>query len=426
MMVLSIVRFWSKGWISDLYIKPRYFFTYYGFEFVQPLGQNTYWLFAFCGISALFLALGFLYRYAAIALFFSFTYIELIDKTTYLNHYYFVSLICFMLIFLPAQVYFSIDSYRNRALLSDRIPAWCVDSIRLMVCILYFYAGIAKLNSDWLIHALPLKIWLPAKNDMPIIGSLFNYFWIPYLFSWFGCLYDLSIGFLLWNSKTRPFAYLTVVIFHLLTALLFPIGMFPYVMIVTAFIFFSDSFHLKVIQLIGSLLSVSNRFIKPLKTYHFSPVTSLLLQSGFLLFFAFQLVFPFRYLLYPNELFWTEEGYRFSWRVMLMEKSGYTQITVKDDKGNQQIVNNTEFLTTLQEKMMSTQPDMLLQYAHILRNYYAQKGFTNPQIYADSYVALNGRIGKPIVNTTTDLAKETDSFSHKSWITPLSDEIKGF
>jgi hypothetical protein len=36
-------------------------------------------------------------------------------------------------------------------------------------------------------------------------------------------------------------------------------------------------------------------------------------------FIAFQLLFPFRYLCYPNELFWTEE-FRFSWRVMLMEK----------------------------------------------------------------------------------------------------------
>lgn len=295
-----------------------------------------------------------------------------------------------------------------------------------MVCILYFYAGLAKLNSDWLLLALPLKIWLPARNDMPVIGSLFNSFWVPFVFSWFGCLYDLSIGFLLWNRKTRPFAYATVVLFHLLTALLFPIGMFPYVMIVTALIFFSGRFHQNLITAIGSAFQFEPNFLRPAKNYVFSPISALVLHSGLVLFFTIQLLFPFRYLLYPDELFWTEEGYRFSWRVMLMEKAGYAQFTVRDDRGKQEIINNNNFLTTLQEKMVSTQPDMLLQYAHILHDYYEQKGYNKPQIYVDSYVALNGRIGKPIVRSNTNLAEETDSFWHKTWIIPFNDEIKGF
>jgi hypothetical protein len=139
-----------------------------------------------------------------------------------------------------------------------------------------------------------------------------------------------------------------------------------------------------------------------------------------------QLLFPFRYLLYSDELFWTEEGYRFSWRVMLLEKAGYVQFTVKDKDGKQMIINNNAFLTTLQEKMMSTQPDMILQYAHILRDYYAKNGFDSPEIYVDSYVALNGRMGKPLISPTTNLAKETESFYHKSWILPLNENIKGF
>ena len=125
---------------------------------------------------------------------------------------------------------------------------------------------------------------------------------------------------------------------------------------------------------------------------------------------------PFRYLLYPGQLFWTEEGYRFSWRVMLMEKAGYTQFTVKDGNGKYIIVNNEEFLTRQQEKMMSTQPDMMLQYAHILADYYELQGFVNPSVYVDAYVALNGRIGKSMVDTQVDLAKEKESLGHKYWI----------
>jgi hypothetical protein len=109
-----------------------------------------------------------------------------------------------------------------------------------------------------------------------------------------------------------------------------------------------------------------------------------------------------------------------------MEKAGYAQFIVKDATGKQESVNNSEFLSPLQEKMMSTQADMLLQYAHILSKHYAQLGFIKPEVYVDSYVALNGRLGKPLVSNQTNLAKEIDSFKPKTWIQPLNDEIKGF
>ncbi|RYF62061.1 MAG: HTTM domain-containing protein, partial [Cytophagaceae bacterium] len=310
-------------------------------------------------LSALLVALGLYYRAAIISLFLSFTYIELIDKSTYLNHYYFTSMVCLLLIFLPAHAYFSVDAYRRRSLAADQIPAWCLDSLKLLITILYVYAGMAKLNSDWLLNALPLRIWLPAHNDVPVIGFLFNYSWVPIAFSWFGCLYDLSIPFLLWYRPTRPWAYAAVVVFHGLTAFLFPIGMFPYIMIVTALIFFSPGFHLTIIRKISHWLKIPATFLFIHRTYVYQPAAATAIRLFLGLFFIVQLLFPFRYLLYPGELFWTEQGYRFSWRVMLMEKAGYAQFTVQDNAGHRTIVNNTEFLTPLQEKMMATQPDMI-------------------------------------------------------------------
>lgn len=162
------------------------------------------------------------------------------------------------------------------------------------------------------------------------------------------------------------------------------------------------------------------------RTYHYHPVAQKITLSFLPIFFLFQLLFPLRYLLYPGELFWTEQGYRFSWRVMLMEKAGYAQFTVKDNAGHRAIANNTEFLTPLQEKMMSTQPDMMLQFAHLLREEYANRGFQQPQVYVDSYVALNGRLGRPLVDPNVNLANERDSFRPKTWILPLNDTIYGF
>ena len=145
-----------------------------------------------------------------------------------------------------------------------------------------------------------------------------------------------------------------------------------------------------------------------------------------IVFLFVQLVFPFRYLLYPGELFWSEEGYRFSWRVMLMEKAGAAEFRVQSADGKQQVVvDNEEFLTPLQEKMMATQPDMILQYAHILRDYYANQGFKDPKVYVDSYVTLNGRLGRPMIDPATDLASQKETFAHKPWILMFNDEIKG-
>ncbi len=421
----SIIRFWSKGWIHELYIAPKHFFPFYGFEFVTPLGEYTYLLFAICGLCALLVAVGLFYRVAATGLFLSFTYIELMDKSTYLNHYYFISMVCLMMIFLPAHAYFSADAWRKQGTACDTIPRWCLDALKLFVCLVYCYAGLAKVNSDWLLHAQPLRIWLPAKNDLPIIGPIFNHVWAAYLFSWMGCLYDLSIPFLLLNPRTRLVAYGAVIVFHAMTAILFPIGMFPYIMMATALIFFSPEFHQKILATISKWFKTGNAFLTPERTYRFTPNASAILTTGFGIFLLVQVLMPLRYTLYPGELFWTEEGYRFSWRVMLMEKAGCAQFLVKATDGRQVAVDNSKFLTPLQEKMMSTQPDMILQYAHMLRDHYSAKGFNAPQVYVDSYVSVNGRLGRPLVNGLTDLSKEKESFQHKPWILPFGNEIKG-
>lgn len=429
LLLVGVIRFWANGWIESLYILPQHHFTFYGFEFIRPLGQYTYLLFVVCGFAALLVSLGLFYRAAITVLFLSFTYIELIDKSTYLNHYYFISMICLMMIFLPAHVCFSIDAYRNKSLRHERVPRWTVDVLRVFVAIVYVYAGIAKVNSDWLLHAQPLRIWLPSKNDLPLIGPLFSKLWVAYAFSWLGCLYDLTIPFWLSFHRTRWLAFGAVVVFHLITALLFPIGMFPYIMIGTALIFFPASFHERVLSLARSFTKARKSqepgWASDASTYSISRTGRHLLLCFFVAFFIFHIATPWRYLAYPDELFWTEEGYRFSWRVMLMEKAGYAEFTVRDDSGYYEIVNNDDFLTPLQQKMMAAQPDMILQYAQILRDHYVAKGFSSPQVYVDSYVTLNGRLGRPMIDPTVDLARLEESFQHKSWILPLNDEIKG-
>jgi hypothetical protein len=426
MMLISIIRFWSYGWIEKLYLAPKFHFSYYGFEWVKPLGDWTYFIFFICGLSALCIALGLKYRLSIVLFFLSFTYIELMDKTTYLNHYYFISVLSFLMIFLPANAYFSIDNlFRKKQYLS--IPKWTTDSIKLLLGTVYFYAGLAKLNSDWLFEAMPLKIWLPSKYDLPLIGdSLMHQEWFHYMMSWGGMLYDLSIPFLLLYKKTRMFAFLLVVFFHVFTRVLFPIGMFPYIMIVGSLIFFDAKLHLKIINTIKSILRFFKIHLKALPAGNYNYSYQKLATSFLLIFFSIQLLMPFRYLLYSGELFWHEQGYRFSWRVMLMEKRGYANFKVVNPKDDTFFyVDNTDFLSSFQEKQMSTQPDFILEYAHYLGEQFKAQGHEPIEIYVESYVALNGRRSQPYINPDVDLLTQYESFQAKTWILPFNDEIKG-
>jgi hypothetical protein len=423
-MFVSIIRFISKGWIYDLYIKPKFYFPYYGFEWVKPLGEiGMYLLFAILAVSALFIMLGLFYRISAIIFFLGFTYVELIDKTNYLNHYYFVSIISLLLICVPANGLFSFDALLKPSLKKSFTPSWSIDIFKLQLGIVYFYAGLAKLNYDWLVEAMPLRIWLPAHNDFPIIGFLFEYKWIAYFFSWFGALYDLSIPFILINKKTRWVGFILVLAFHLLTVSLFPIGMFPYIMILSSLIFFSSQFHQNILTILSKVLHLktefpSNTTIKGTR----STFSTKLLMGLLAVHFIIQLLVPLRFLLYPDKLFWTEQGYRFSWRVMLMEKAGVAFFYITDPKsGDRWEVTNRDFLTVNQEKMMATQPDMILQFAHHLEDYYQRQGIKNVEVRAESMVTLNGRESRSLINPSVDLTNEKESFKAKNWITSFED-----
>ena len=258
-MMFSIIRFWLKGWIKTLYIDPKIHFSYLGFEWVKPLGEFTYVLFFICGLSSFFVAIGYRYFLSIIIFFLSFTYIELMDKTTYLNHYYFVSILSFLLIFLPANATHSLDNFLKKKKFKT-IPKWTIDSIKLLLAMIYLFAGIAKINSDWLFKAMPLKIWLQSKYDLPIIGeTLMQKDWFHYFMSWGGMIYDLTIPFLLLWKKTRLFGFVLVILFHLSTGILFPIGMFPYIMIVSSIIFFDSDVHSKILKLLPKFKFIKNR-----------------------------------------------------------------------------------------------------------------------------------------------------------------------
>lgn len=440
MMLISTIRFAAMGWIYDLYIRPDYFFTFLGFDWVTPLGgTGMYVLFSIMGIAALGIMLGFYYRIAIVMFFLTFTYVELIDKTNYLNHYYFVSIISFLLMFVPAHRYFSLDILRKPNLKALKVPAWMINIFKLQLGIVYFYAGAAKLNPDWLFNAMPMKIWLPANAHLPIIGWLLDYEITAYIFSWAGAFYDLTIVFFLLYKPTRKLAYASVIIFHMLTYFLFQIGMFPFIMILSTLIFFSAEFHENLIKYTKNIWVNLHSYIfakedsrvpstsQQSKSIAVQNSTSTIIAGILVLHFLLQILLPLRFALYPGNVFWHEQGYRFSWRVMLMEKAGYAVFHVHNAKTNKTWeVSNWKHLTENQEKMMATQPDMILQFAHYLEDHYQKQGIEDVKITAESHVTLNGRRSQLLVDPDVDLTKIERGFSHKDWVRPFDKTKKSW
>jgi vitamin K-dependent gamma-carboxylase len=405
LMLMSVVRFVARGWVRELYLEPAFHFTYWGFDWVKPWpGWGMYVHFALMGLGALGICLGAFTRLSALIFFLTFTYAELIDKTAYLNHYYLVSLLSLLLVFVPAGAAFSIDARRRPR--SAYVGGWSYILLRVQVGLVYVYAGLAKLNHDWLFRAEPLRSWLAHHADLPLVGPLFAGAVLPYVMSWAGALFDLSIVPLLVWPKTRRFAYAFAVVFHVAIWLLFPVGVFSWVMLVAATVFFDPSW--------------PRRWLAPAPApaASASPPPRWCLALAAVYLFV-QLALPLRHIAYPDTVNWTEQGFRFAWRVMLIEKTGLVEFEVHAGE-RRFVVRPRDELTPLQYKMMSTQPDMIHDYALHLAERYAARGEGQVRVYAKAWASLNGRPSQLLIDPKVDLAAEPRRLGHSRFIVPLS------
>lgn len=439
----AVVRFAARGWIEEFYVAPEHHFTYAGFWWVRPWPE--WWMhahFALLGLATVGVALGYRYRLSITAFFLLFTYAELLDKTLYLNHYYLVSLLSFLMIFMPLHRAWSLDARRNPPAEGATVPAWTLWALRAQVGAVYLFAGVAKLNPDWLLDAQPLRIWLSNSADAPLIGALLGEAWAAYAMSWAGAAFDLTVvGWLLWR-RSRPWAYGVLAAFHIVTWLLFPIGMFPWVMMSAALIFFPADWPLRLRSGLGR-----GRQPSPAATRRPLPegevgigaagiVNSRVDDQGgkgqwrmraaalaLALFALVQALAPLRHWAYPGNVRWNEDGYRFAWRVLLTEKHGHVRFRVRDPStGGERVVLPEDYLTPLQAERMATQPDMILAAAHIIARDYERKGVEGAEVRAEAFVAFNGRESARLIDPEVDLARVRPGLWPKRFVLPVPPE----
>ena len=426
--LVAVVRLFAHGWIGELYIEPEYHFSYPGFGWAKPWpGWGMYAHFAALGLLSVGIALGYRYRLCAALFFVGFTYAELIDRTTYLNHHYWICLAALLIIFLPLNRVASLDAWRNPAMRADWIPEWVIWALRAQVGVVYVFAGIAKLNPDWLLNAQPMRIWLYQHGDTPLVGSLLQEAWVAYAMSWAGAAFDLTIvGWLLWR-RARFWAYLALVGFHLATWILFPrLGIFPWMMIGASLVFFDPDWPRRVVRAARAKLweSTSPR-PSPVEGEGVVALSwgTRIGLIGLGAFALFQVLMPLRHFAYPSNARWSEEGYLFSWRVMLTEKVGFVQFRVRDtDTGRAWIVEPDEYLTPLQVERMAFQPDLILQTAHIIADDFAERGYDGVTVKADAFVSWNARPNARLIDPDADLAAIAPGLGPKWWVLPYESD----
>ena len=96
---------------------------------------------------------------------------------------------------------------------------------------------------------------------------------------------------------------------------------------------------------------------------------------------------------------------------MLTEKTGFADFKiVNPDDSTFFYVDNSDFLTTFQEKQMSFQPDFILQFAHHIGKHYSYIN-KDIEVYVDNFVSLNGRKSQRCVSDSVNLYVQKESFN---------------
>ncbi|MBL8920635.1 MAG: HTTM domain-containing protein [Myxococcaceae bacterium] len=376
----ALVRLHLTGWTAPLFFEPSFRFEYEAFAFIPAMPKGLVpWSLAVGAVGALTLGLarGATRRLGGLVFLACFAWLKLYDVTNYLNHDYLAFLLGALLTILPLD--------------GPTVPRWAWWLLRFQVGVVYVHAGLAKVNTDWLLHGQPLETWFAANRGLPVLGPLLALPFAPLVGGWAACLYDLTIPLWLSINRTRRFALAAVLVFHGATYALFDIGIFPFLMTLNASLFLDPSWPRRFL---GKLVE------SPGQQRPLSPA----LAGALVVFVAFQAFFPLRSHAISDDVLWDEQGMRWSWKVMLREKNGAVsyRVRVKGEAREWQ-VDPLDVLTPRQANEMSGQPDLIVQLGRHLGRDMAAKLGRPVEVFVDARVSLNRRPPAPLFRPDVDL-----------------------
>lgn len=415
-LLISIESFGAifTGWLERNLITPKFTFSFIGFEWLQPLPGN--WMYVYyvvMGLCGVLIMIGYKYRWSMLAFTILWTGTYLMQKSSYNNHYYLLMLLSGIMVFQPANTYLSIDVKLNPKIKRISMPQWCSAVFIIQMFIVYTYASIAKLYPDWL-NTSAIEVIMRGKKTYELVGPILQEKWLHYVVAYGGILFDGLIIPLLLFRPTRKWAFFISLFFHLFNSFIFHVGIFPYLSIAFAVFFFNPK-------------TIRNLFLKRKPLYGLAEVIVPRYRTAFAtvfaLYFIVQIGLPLRQWFFKDNVLWTEEGHRLSWRMMLRAKSGLTTYRVIDKETNLQIpINLDDYLTKNQQSTASTKPDVIWQFAQILKKDFAKKG-RDVQVFVNAHIRVNNRKLHRLIDPKVDLASVPwNPLKHSEWLLPFVKE----
>lgn len=418
-LLLDMIRYGFFLDIERYYQEPDFLFYYWNLDWILPLSSSGMQiLYATLAIASLGVTLGLFYRTSMMVFIVGFTYIFLLDESRYLNHFYMVWLFAVLMLFMPANRIWSIDSWRISSKVRT-VPTWCYWLLIFQLEVILIFAGLVKLTPDWLALE-PLRTWLSYRSDMPFFGELFTQDWAIAIAA-YGVivLHLLGAPLLLWKPA-RIWVMLVYAAFHTLNHFVFSIGIFPWMTLFTSFLVFGPDWPLRLWAIIKRQRFCAERHIEQspsrFEKNHWI-VTAIILWS------LCQILIPLRHFAYPSDVAWSEEGHRFAWRMKLRSKRGHSDFLIHYQNGETHLVHPKQHLNRRQVRRLPCQPDMIWKFARFLEQHYNNTQSSNNPIVAittNSVCSLNGRLQQHIVSPKTDLLSVDYNITPTEWILPLN------
>lgn len=448
---LAVLRFilgvtfcvWATAYLTNdrwhiVFVQPSLLFKYAGFQWVSLWpGDGMWWHFQITRIAAILFALGFLTRINAFVMAASMAYVLLVDRQIYNNHDYLLGCTAMLCGFLPCGRRLSLDRlifHRNSDHTSMRLWHWWL--VRFQLGMPYVFGGIAKLDSDWL-AGQPAGLFVASRLDTPVIGRLFALPHAGLAMAWGGLLFDLLVVPALIWKPTRWFAVAAALMFHLTNATIFQIGVFPWFMLATLYVFFPVSFLPDLVRHVAKRFRTGeanadsergepgfagNASSAPdggdIRVPRSVTGISRLERFGIsiaIVYVIVQLVLPLRPWVLPGNPSWNERGHRFAWRMMLRHKDCllWFRIQTADDF---LIVPAKIVMTPNQVTRAPRDPELVRQAAVKLQSFAASTGQVGAEVYALHLVSLNGRPARLLVDPTVDLTKVRRHWFVDDWV----------
>ena len=406
--------FWAQNFLKEdrweiFFTDPLMLFKYNGFEWVTRWPGDGMWLhFQVTSVAAICCAVGLCTRLSTLTLSLSMAYAILVERQIYNNHDYLLATTAALMTLLPAGKQLSVDYVLNTRLLGrtplQSIPTWQWCLVRFQLGMPYVFGAIAKLDADWR-AGQPAGLFVDSRVDTPVLGPLFAMDHAAFTMAWGGLLFDALVVPALLYKPTRLAAVVAAIVFHLTNATIFHIGVFPWFMLATLYVFFPANFLPWLFRRAEPQDGSARDWFSESRPIRWLIATYVVIQ----------LLLPIRPWVLPGNPAWNERGQRFSWRMMLRHKECllWFKVEIEDDF---LFVPARYAMSPNQVLRAPRDPEMVRQAAVRIGEDVTAKIQTPCRVYALALVSLNGRPPKLLVDPDADLTRARPGWFSDPWV----------